>query len=249
MKSNYFTLISFLLLSFIQAVSGQNIQFYPPTDTVHAVDGCTGAEFICTLSSFNTTDSIIITPGFNTYFEYLDSQGVWLPIDRVYFLIEDTSNTFEYELLYWPLGLNPWFAQIYFDSAYTSWDYHFKVIVIVSSNGTDIDTASQVFKTQIGLGIEAGHVTSVPEKITLYPNYPNPFNNSTAIKYYNSHHSKIKLKVYNALGQLMDILINEEQPSGIYTLTWRTEDLPSGIYYIQIDNGREITTKKCILLK
>jgi hypothetical protein len=39
MNSKYFTLITVLLLIFLQALPGQNIQFYPPTDTVHAVEG------------------------------------------------------------------------------------------------------------------------------------------------------------------------------------------------------------------
>jgi hypothetical protein len=250
MNSKYFALIILILLAFTQTLIGQNIHFYPQTDTVHAVDGCTGAEFTCTLSSFNNTDSIIITPGFNTYFEYLNNLGFWLPIDRVYFLIEDTLNTFQYELLYWPLGPIPYFTQIFFDSAYTAWDRFFKIIVVVSSIGTVVDSASQVFKAQIGLGIEDGNPENIPDQITLYPNYPNPFNNSTTIRYYLPQRSKIKLTVYNALGQSIEVLINEKQPSGHQTINWHTKEvMTSGIYYIKLENGRHRTIRKCILLK
>lgn len=241
-------MITILLLTFIQQVASQNVQFYPETDTVNAIDGCTGAEFTCTLSSFNTTDSIIITPGFNTYFEYLNNQGIWLPIDKVYFLIEDTSNIYQYEIWYWPLGPLPYFTQIFFDSAFTAWDGYFKIIVMVSSLGTVVDSASQVFKAQIGLGVEEDF-ENLPDQIKLYPNYPNPFNSNTIISYYVPQRSKIKISVYNALGQLINVLLNEEQFSGHHTLNWHAKEIPSGIYYLQLETDRYKMIKKCILLR
>jgi hypothetical protein len=164
-------------------------------------------------------------------------------------LIEDTLNTFQYELLYWPLGPFPYFTQIYFDSAYTAWDRYFKIIVVVRSLGTVVDSASQVFKAQIGLNIEDGNINNIPGQITLYPNYPNPFNNSTTVRYYIHQRSKIKLSVYNSLGQLIEVLLNEDQLIGTHTLKWDTEDITSGIYYIQIENSRQRTVGRGVLLK
>jgi len=250
MNGKYFTLITILLFFFIQNLSSQIVHFYPETDTVHAVGGCTGTEFTCMLSSLNNTDSIIITPNFNTYFEYLDNEDTWRPIDRLYFLIEDTMNTLQYELLYWPLGLLPYFKQIYFDLVHTAWDRYFKIIVVISSRGTVLDSASQVFKAEIGLGIKDGNNEIIPNELTLYPNFPNPFNSSTVIRYYVPHRSKMRLSIYNSLGQLMDVLVNEEQVGGLQTINWNTSaDIASGIYYIQLDNGRKRAIQKCILLK
>jgi len=250
MNSKYFTLIIILLLTFARFLIGQNIHFYPETDTVMAIDGCTGAQFTCTIDSFNNIDSIIITPGFNTYFEYLDNQGNWSAIDKVYFLVEDSLNTYQYELLYWPLGQLPYFTSIYFDSAFTAWDNYFKIKLIVSSLGTALDTVSQVFKAQIGLGIDDRDPIKIPTQITLYPNYPNPFNNSTTIGYYLPQRSKIRISIFNALGQLIDVLSNIEQESGEHNITWNTDaNIPSGIYYIQLEkNGRSII-RRCLLLK
>lgn len=247
-NGNYITLITILILTSTQLLVSQNIQFYPQTDTVNAIDGCTGAAFICTLSSFNTTDSIVITPGFNTYFEYLDDQGNWLPIDKVYYLVEDSSSSYQYELWYWPLGPLPYFTQIPFDSAFTAWDGYFKVIVVVSSLGTVVDSVSQVFKAQFGLGIEEDF-ENIPDQITLYQNYPNPFNNSTTIRYYLPGRSKIKLSIYNVLGQLKDVLLNEDQFGGHHSLSWYSKDTPTGVYYIHLQTEYHIIIKKCILLK
>lgn len=248
MNSNYISLISILLLILTQLASSQNIQFYPETDTVNTIDCCTGAEFTCTLSSFNTEDSIIITPGFNTYFEYLNNEGIWLPIDKVFFLIEDSSNTYQYELWYWPRGPLPYFTKINFDTEFTAWDQYFKIIVVASSSGTVVDSASQVFKAQIGLGLEEDFKHRF-DPITLYPNYPNPFNNSTTIRYYLPKRSKIKLSIYNALGQLIDVLLDEYQIGGHHTLNWYAQDIPSGIYYLQLEDEKEKMISKCILLK
>jgi hypothetical protein len=250
MNGKYFTLIIILLLTFAQFLIGQNIHFYPESDTVAAIDGCTGAEFTCTLASFNDTDSIIITPGFNTYFEYLDNQGYWSAIDKVYFLVEDSLNTYQYELLYWPLGQLPYFTHIYFDSAYTAWDNYFEIRLIVDSLGTPLDTVSQVFKAQIGLGIDDRDPIKIPFQVALYPNYPNPFNNNTTIRYYLPQRSIIKISLFNALGQLIDVLSDEEQESGEHKITWNADaGIPSGIYYIQLDKNGHRIIRRCALLK
>jgi hypothetical protein len=239
-----------LLLYFAQIVVAQNIHFYPETDTVHAVDGCTGVEFTCTLSSFSIIDSIIITPGFNTFFEYLDTLGNWLPIDKFCFLIDDTVNTFQYKLFYLPLGPLPYFAPLIFDSTYIVWDNYFKIVLVVSSLGTVIDSSSQVFKSQIGIGIEDKDRIIVPEKLLLYPTYPNPFNSQTTINYYLPRSSKIKISLFNSLGQLKGILLNKERVSGRYNLNWKADpELPSGIYYIVLDNGLNRSVRKILVQK
>jgi len=248
MNSNYTALITILLFTSIQQVFGQNIEFHPQTDTVNAIDGCTGAQLICSLSSYNTTDSIVIAPGFNTYFEYLNDQGNWLPIDKVYSLIEDSSNNYQYELLYWPLGPLPYFTQIPFDSAFTAWDGYFKIIVVVDSLGTVVDSASQVFKAEFGLGIEEDF-ENIPAQITLYPNYPNPFNNSNTIRYYLPVRSNIKLSIFNSLGQLIEVLLNEEQFVGHHALKWYSKDALTGVYYIQLQTKHHSIINKCVLLK
>ncbi|MGE5429601.1 MAG: T9SS type A sorting domain-containing protein [Syntrophomonadaceae bacterium] len=79
-------------------------------------------------------------------------------------------------------------------------------------------------------------------------NYPNPFNPSTAIKYSISAESKVKLSVYNALGEEIKVLVNEILKSGAYEVTFMQDEVPSGVYFYRITAGSYIQTKIMILL-
>jgi hypothetical protein len=92
-------------------------------------------------------------------------------------------------------------------------------------------------------------INSLPSAYLLSQNYPNPFNPSTTITYQIPEINFVTLKVYNALGNEIETLVNEEKPIGIYEITWYTEQLPSGIYFYQLQAGNFIETKKMVLMK
>jgi hypothetical protein len=83
----------------------------------------------------------------------------------------------------------------------------------------------------------------------LSQNYPNPFNPTTKIKYSIQQTSNVIIKVFDILGNEIEILVDEEKPAGIYEITWYAEIIPSGIYFYQLTAGNFIQTKKMILLK
>ncbi len=80
-------------------------------------------------------------------------------------------------------------------------------------------------------------------------NYPNPFNPVTAIKFGVPEKSNIVLKVFNALGEEVVQLVNEEKPMGSYEVEFDATSLPSGIYFYRLQVGSFVETKKMILLK
>jgi hypothetical protein len=91
--------------------------------------------------------------------------------------------------------------------------------------------------------------SSIPTEFELYQSYPNPFNPTTTIKYQIPELSFVTIKVYDVLGSEVAILINEEKAVGTYELTWYAENLPSGIYFYQLNAGEYINTKKMVLMK
>jgi photosystem II stability/assembly factor-like uncharacterized protein len=80
-------------------------------------------------------------------------------------------------------------------------------------------------------------------------NYPNPFNNETIIEFYIPYNSRITLRVYNILGELIENLIDAEFPEGRLTYRWDASSLPSGIYFLQIEWDEFRQIMKTILLK
>jgi hypothetical protein len=83
----------------------------------------------------------------------------------------------------------------------------------------------------------------------LEQNYPNPFNSSCAIKYLIPKSSQVTLKIFNTLGEEIEILVNEEKPVGTYEVNWNAANLPSGVYFYRLQAGDFIQTRKMILLK
>lgn len=100
-----------------------------------------------------------------------------------------------------------------------------------------------------------GEVTSVlvdlgvPTEYSLFQNYPNPFNPSTTIRYGLPERSHVTLTVYNALGQKITTLVNEEKEASYYEVTFNASNLPSGVYIYQLRAGVYMDTKKFLYLR
>lgn len=90
----------------------------------------------------------------------------------------------------------------------------------------------------------------IPEDYNLAQNYPNPFNPTTTIKFYLKQGGKVKLNVYNMIGQKVAELINQELPSGFHKIKFNASNLASGVYIYRLNVGNKFTSvKKMILAK
>lgn len=108
------------------------------------------------------------------------------------------------------------------------------------------------------VGRELGTRTSVRERQdiaitpatpTLLPAYPNPFNASTTLRYYVPHSTKVRLEVLNLMGEVMSLLVDEEQPPGWHRIVWEAATLPSGIYLSRLRAGNFTETHKMTLVR
>ncbi|MBN8544656.1 MAG: SUMF1/EgtB/PvdO family nonheme iron enzyme [Ignavibacteria bacterium] len=102
-------------------------------------------------------------------------------------------------------------------------------------------------------GIE--DAVTAPTDFSLSQNYPNPFNPSTKIRYSIPEESRVKITVYNSLGEMVKILTNETAQRGWYETTFEATQIPSGIYFAKIEaqsiqsNKQFIQTIKMLLIK
>jgi hypothetical protein len=74
----------------------------------------------------------------------------------------------------------------------------------------------------------------MPLAFSLEQNYPNPFNPSTLIRYSLPLRSAVTLTVYNLLGQIAAVLVNENQAAGDHRTVFSIEGLPSGAYFYRL---------------
>jgi len=93
-----------------------------------------------------------------------------------------------------------------------------------------------------------------PLKFELSQNYPNPFNPTTTIRYSLPKAQKVKLEIFNIIGQRVKVLENGEQTAGEHTLTWNGADekgeiVPSGVYFYKLTGENLRESKKLIFLK
>lgn len=91
--------------------------------------------------------------------------------------------------------------------------------------------------------------SNVPERFSLSQNYPNPFNPSTKIAFNVPAKGFVTLKVYDALGQEVATLVNQNLSVGEYAYEFNASVLSSGIYFYTLKGENFIETKKMMLVK
>ena len=95
---------------------------------------------------------------------------------------------------------------------------------------------------------------ALPEQFALYPNFPNPFNPSTNIRFELPKTTHVTLVIFNSLGQEVVRLVDRQVPAGAHTVLWDGRDknglpVPSGVYYYLFRAGDFKQSRKMLLLK
>jgi hypothetical protein len=86
--------------------------------------------------------------------------------------------------------------------------------------------------------------------LDLSQNTPNPYYQTTCIQFSLKEASKVSLKIYDVLGNVIAVLLDEEQyKSGKYDYVFNatTHKMCSGVYYYELSSGEYRTTKKMIV--
>ena len=99
-----------------------------------------------------------------------------------------------------------------------------------------------------------GKVKALPTKFSLAQNYPNPFNPSTTIEYALPRAGKVRLEVFNILGQRIKTLVQKFQSPGTYSVKWNAEGVSNGVYFLRMsvtNKGKAefVKQRKMIVLK
>ena len=110
------------------------------------------------------------------------------------------------------------------------------------------------------LGVDDNLPNSPPREITLLGNYPNPFNPTTTIRFDLPEASRVKLVIYNILGQKVITLQDQICSAGYKSVRWdgRTtgmSEVASGLYFYRLEvkglsTGKNFNkVKKMMMLK
>ncbi|RMF10244.1 MAG: T9SS C-terminal target domain-containing protein [Candidatus Neomarinimicrobiota bacterium] len=122
---------------------------------------------------------------------------------------------------------------------------YYYVVTAVDFNGNESPPSDEATVTLLATAAES----LIPDQYALHPNYPNPFNPVTSLKYDLPETAPVKITVHNVLGEVVATLVDQQRPAGQYTLQWDAGALPSGMYLIRMETGTFTATRKVMLLK
>ena len=97
--------------------------------------------------------------------------------------------------------------------------------------------------------MEMVKLIGIPTEYSLAQNYPNPFNPVTSIEYTVPRNAKVKLSVFNVLGQEVKVLVDGWKEVGYHKVQWDAHPMASGVYFYRLETEDFVSTKRCLLVK
>lgn len=129
-------------------------------------------------------------------------------------------------------------------------------IVAQDSAGNFYESPAPIRTTrwQLRYGIPGvGQPPELPKGYTLGQNFPNPFpqpaNPATTIRYDIPRREQVRLDVYNVLGQLVVILVDQMEDAGNKTVSFDAASLPSGVYFYRLATPSVTLVRKLVLVR
>ncbi len=94
--------------------------------------------------------------------------------------------------------------------------------------------------------------TPIVANFQLFPNYPNPFNPSTSIKYEVKSAALLRIEIFDILGKKINILTNAYHTPGQYKVSWNGKNslgghVASGIYFYKLSSSESIQVRRMVL--
>ncbi|MBL7979479.1 MAG: T9SS type A sorting domain-containing protein [Bacteroidetes Order II. Incertae sedis bacterium] len=89
----------------------------------------------------------------------------------------------------------------------------------------------------------------LPQQFSLAPNYPNPFNPETTIRFTLRKSGWVNLQVFDLNGRLVRTLVNQQKEAGHFNVQFMSNDLPSGTYLYRLKTSEGVLSRKMTLLK
>ena len=120
-----------------------------------------------------------------------------------------------------------------------------------SSNATPKQRIPQryLFSQSATTGIASGEPLPIPRQLALYPAYPNPFNAQTQIRFDVPSTTRVRLEIFDILGQSVAVLLDEKRAAGTYTVRFDAGQIASGTYLYRLSTSQGSLTRKLMLIK
>lgn len=128
-------------------------------------------------------------------------------------------------------------------------DYSYKDSNVEAGSNYTYQLADVSINGSITYHEEKSIAVSVPKLFELFQNYPNPFNPLTNIKFALPVAAKVKIEVFNLLGQHVATILNANKPAGYHVINFDANRFSSGLYFYTIQTDNFHMVKKMMLVK
>jgi hypothetical protein len=177
-------------------------------------------------------------------------------------VIPVVRNMFQnYPLLWGPYGFRDAFnlsvIPVWYDTAYLGIDQGPIVLMIENyltgsvwnrfMRNPDIQTGLTRAGFTVIADVEDQPLSAQQELLAW--SQPNPFTSSTTIRFRLPAAGRAQLGVYDLAGRRMSRLLDETRPAGEHALAWQSGGVPSGVYYVRLEFGGQVVTKRCVKLQ
>lgn len=182
------------------------------------VTGCCGMFMKTTNAGISWTADQYLTPGYSLYdMHFADYSTGWL-IGEAGYILRTTNAGQNWDSLNSNTQLDL-FAFSFADGQ-TGYACGHAGTILKTTNGGGPGTPIGVETTQLHAG-----------EFRLYPNYPNPFNPETKIRFELQKPGSVVMEIYDITGRFIARLADSRYPAGLHEATFTAVDLPSGIYH------------------
>jgi hypothetical protein len=118
--------------------------------------------------------------------------------------------------------------------------------VVVPITGSGSRTLTEIQAKGLRLAMES---RQVPTEFGLSQNYPNPFNPATTVEYALPRADRVKLVLYNALGEQVATVVDAQQDAGYYRAVISGDRLATGVYFYRLTAGSFTSSRKMLLIR
>jgi hypothetical protein len=127
-------------------------------------------------------------------------------------------------------------------------------LIVVAPEGEELFTSTGDFTIDevIAANTNGEYINidnGMPAEFSLSSAYPNPFNPVTNMKLSLVNAGMVSMNVYNVSGQLVDVLVDGALDAGYHNITWDASNVSSGVYFVKVYSGTNVSVQKLMLLK
>lgn len=197
---------------------------------IYKIDNISGSivDSTAELISGGTLNARIAVDGFNTVYV---GNGASIPSEGKYFAFNGELNT---------LWTDPMPYNYYSGPA---------LAVANSINGLYYCGSGTEITCIARLSSVNSEEEQLPAAISLFENYPNPFNPSTSIKFELLRPQNVGLKIYDMLGNFVDEIFSGKLRKGTHEFRWDAGNLSSGFYVCRVTTEAGTASRKMMLVR